>query len=147
MRAFRQGLLIVMGVLAGAGVSGCPEDDPGFKTVALSGTVEAIEKIDAANARVRISYYSEKNNRNVTTEVIVTPETEIFINGIEAKLEDVKVGERAEGESIVTQRNGKRIITVRRVRIERAAPVVPRKPGVGPGASAAPTTSRPGPGG
>ncbi len=136
--------LVLLAAVPGAGHCGCSEDDPGFKTAALAGTVE---EIDLAGSRVRISYYSEKHGKNMTAEVFVSPETEIFINGIEAKLEDVRIGERAEGESVVTQRNGKQTITVTRVRIERAAPVVPRAPGVTTEAPDAPTTSPAGPGG
>lgn len=115
-------LCTVLAVVVGAGLSGCKEDEPGFKTRTLSGTVETI---DLANSRVEISFYSQKHDRKVTAEVVVTPETEIFINGELAKLEDVKVGERAEGEAIVTREGNKQINTVTRVRIERATPIVP----------------------
>ncbi|MCP4590597.1 MAG: hypothetical protein GY842_07630 [bacterium] len=106
--------------------AGCKDDDPGFKTVTLSGTVEAI---DLDKSRVRITFHSEKYDREITAEAIVTPETEILINGIAAELADVEVGERAEGETIVThEEGGDRVITVTRVRIERGELIAPIKP-------------------
>lgn len=116
--------LSVMALVA-VGPTGCKEDEPGFKVVALAGTVEKIDKIDASSARVQISYYSEKRGREVSAEVLVTPETEIVINGQVARLEDIRIGERAEGEALVTHRGDQRTTTVKRVRIERAAAIVP----------------------
>jgi hypothetical protein len=108
-------------LLLGPLLPGCKEQEPEFKTVTLLGTVQ---RIDLVNARVQISYYSEKNDKNVTAEVVATPETEIFINGELAQLADVKVGERAEGEAVVTRQGDRQVITVTRVRIERPAPPV-----------------------
>ena len=124
MKMFRHLATASMVVAAALAGSSCKEDEPGFKTVTLSGTVE---RIDSASSRVEISYYSEKRGRHVTTEAILTPETEIFINGELARLEDVRIGERAEGEAIVTRENDRRIVTVRRVHIERARPMAPSR--------------------
>lgn len=128
-------LLTVLMALAGPG---CKEDEPGFKTVTLSGSVEAI---DLANSRVQISFYSQKYDREMTTEAIVTPQTEILINGIAAGLEDVQVGERAEGETVVTHQEGRRVITVTRVRIDRAEPIVSGDAGSADGSAADPAVS------
>ena len=125
MDILRHTVLVWWLVAGGAAIPGCKEDQPDCKTMTLSGTVE---KLDLANSRVEISYYSKKHDKTVTTKAIVTPETEIFINGIAARLEDVRVGERAEGEVIVTRENHESVITVTRVRIERAAPIVPGRP-------------------
>ena|GEM_PF-1673997 len=122
MRNLQRILTVSLAVGVGLAPPGCKEDEPGFKTVTLSGTVE---HVDPANSSVQISYYSEKHDRNLTATVVVTPETEIFIDGIVARLEDVKVGERAEGEAVVTREGERRVITVTRVRIERARSVVP----------------------
>jgi len=116
---------VSVGAALGLALAGCREDEPEFKAVTLLGTVEEIEKIDASTARVEISYYSEKYNQERTDWVIVTPQTEILINGELARLDDVKIGERAEGTAIVTSEGDKRVITVKRVRIERAEPIVP----------------------
>ena len=125
VRAYRSSLTILLGIAIGLTCSGCKEDDPGFKTVTVSGTVE---KIDLANSRVEITFYSDKHRKTVITEVVVTPETEIFINGELAQLADVKLGERAEGEAVVTREGDEQINTVTRVQIERPTSVTPRQP-------------------
>lgn len=132
--------ILTLSLTVGLGLAppGCREDEPGFKTVTLSGTVEDIDRADSS---VRISYYSEKHDRNLTATVVVTPETEIFINGIVAGLEDVNVGERAEGEAVVTHEGDRRVIRVTRVRIERAVPVVSGQPAAAASPSAEPATS------
>ena len=125
VRTYRSFLTALLSIAVGLTCSGCKEDDPGFRTVTVSGTVE---KIDLANSRVEISFYSDKRKKTVITEVVVTPETEIFINGELAQLADVKLGERAEGEAIVTREGDEQINTVTRVQIERPTSVTPRQP-------------------
>ncbi|MFH0982514.1 MAG: hypothetical protein V2A79_13395 [Planctomycetota bacterium] len=131
-----------MALLVAWAVAGCKENEPQFKTVTLLGTVE---KIDPARSRVQISYYSEKYDKNVTTEVLVVPETEICINGELARLTDVKIGERAEGEAVVNRTDDEPVITVERVRIERAAPLAPVPRAAGPDTPAVSATSPEGP--
>ncbi|MCK4661160.1 MAG: hypothetical protein KAV82_16690 [Phycisphaerae bacterium] len=120
----RWAMMALLLVAVGLVPAGCKEDSRVPKVYILTGTVE---EIDLANGRVRISYYSDKHGRTLTAEAVVTRETEIFINGIAAELKDVRVGERAEGETVVTHKGDERIITVRCVRIERPKPTVSNK--------------------
>ena len=111
---------LTLAVLAGLAGAGCREDEPSFKTVTLSGTVE---RVDLPTGRMEISYENEKGEKRVISDVLTTPDTEVFINGELARLSDLRVGERAEGEAVVTRDDTRQIITVTRVRVERPLPM------------------------
>lgn len=129
--------VIGLGVMA----TGCKDDAPDAQVLTLSGTVE---KIDLAKRRVKISFHSEKHGRNLTQEAEVNDRTEVFINGIAARLEDVKEGERADGEVVVSKRDGERVITITKVQIGReeaiaAQPAPKREPAEIPAPKALPS--------
>lgn len=128
MTAARRHLLLVPAVCLGLTAGACKDDAPDFKTLTLSGTVE---KIDLANHRVQISFYSEKHGRKLTQEAAVGDRTEVFINGISARLEDVKVGEHADGEVIVTKKGEERVKTISKVHIRRSEAIAASHPAAG----------------
>lgn len=115
---------IGVAAMLGLVVLGCREDKPAVRTLAVSGT---IEEIDLPNRTVQVSAFVEKLGREETFTVHVTDDTELLINGSLAKVEDVRVGERAEGDIRVIKENGSRKYVALRVQIERAEVV--RAPG------------------
>ena len=78
-----------------------------------------VEEIDLTGRRVKVRAYLEKHETYETFDVQVTEDTEILINGALAKMDDVRVGERAEGRIRVTRRDGKTALTALAVSIER----------------------------
>lgn len=98
----------------------CKDRAPEEQILTLSGTVE---QIDLPRKKVRISFFSEKHGRNLTQDAQFTDRTEVIINGRAARLEDVKEGERADGEVIVSKAGEERVITITKVQIRRDAAI------------------------
>ncbi len=120
---------LLSGGLLGAG---CAEDkdEPNIEEV-----VGTVESIDLAKKRVMVRTYREKRETYETFPVYVTDETEILINGALADMEDVKVGERAEGRiRIEREPTGTRFVALS-VRLERSE--VLTAPGANAGQSSA----------
>lgn len=117
--------LLVLPVLLGAvcALSGCKKEDEAPTVISLSGTIKDIEKTGADTGNVRVSYFSEKHNQEMTGEGMVTPETEILINGAAGTLADLKKGDRVRGEVIVEKADGKRLQRALKIMVDRAKPV------------------------
>lgn len=96
---------------------GCAEEDDTPKTLEMPGT---IQKIDLQKRTVEVMIYSEKQKAEMPVTIELTEETEVMINGVLAKFEDVRTGETAEGTVLVEKRDGKRHFVATRVKIERA---------------------------
>ena len=100
---------------------GCSDEGSKSKTLPLKGTVK---KIDLVNSTVTLRVYREKQGQEVDVTGEVTEETEILINGVLAKLSDVRVGELAEGTvRVVKEGDTKRYVGVR-FRIKRSEAIV-----------------------
>lgn len=97
--------------------AGCAEEDDSPKTLDMPGT---IQKIDLKKRTVEVLIYSEKQKAEVPVLIELTDETEVMINGVLARFEDVRVGETAEGTVLVEKRNGERHFVATRVKVERA---------------------------
>ncbi len=109
-------ILSIAGVLCL--VAGCAEDKKKTHVEEVAGT---IERIDHASGMVAVRSYSPKHNKEVVFEVMVTPETELLINGSIATLRDLKIGESASGSVRIIQKEDKtRTINAVKVRVERA---------------------------
>jgi hypothetical protein len=106
------------------GFTGCKEREPEPRVITLEGVVE---QIDLKARVVTVRFYSEKHERILRKAVRVSDQTEVFINGALAELEDVKVGERAAG-TVRIDRGGDEDddeFTALRVEIKRSAPLKP----------------------
>jgi hypothetical protein len=122
-------------LLACGGFTGCKEREEEPKIITLEGVVE---QIDLKAKVVTVRFYSEKHERTLRKPVRVSDQTEVFINGALAKLEDVKVGERAAG-TVRMDRSADGDddqFTALRVEIKRSAPLRPTS------GEAEPTASR-----
>jgi uncharacterized protein YdbL (DUF1318 family) len=117
---------------------GCREDKPQQRTVPVSGT---IEKIDLAKRTVEVSAYNEKTRREDQYTVHVTDDTEVLVNGSIARMEDVRVGERAEGTIKIVKENGSKRFVAVQVNIDRAEIIKAPEAASAPHATAAPANA------
>lgn len=113
------------------GFTGCKEREPETRVITLEGVVE---QIDLKAKVVTVRFYSEKHERTLRKPVHLSDQTEVFINGAIAKLEDVKVGERAAGTVRIDRRadGDEDDFTALRVEIKRSAPLKPTSRGAEP---------------
>jgi hypothetical protein len=107
--------VVILGAMLAMSTAGCKQAEPDFRTEALVGTVE---EIDLAGARMRVSFYGRKHERRERV-VRVTPDTEIFINGVAARLDDLRVGERADGVAVITRHDEREVIRLTRIHVSR----------------------------
>jgi hypothetical protein len=116
------------------GFLGCKEREPEPRVITLEGVVE---QVDLKARVVTVRFYSEKHETTFRKPVHVSDQTEVFINGALAKLEDVKVGERAAG-TVRIDRHGDDAedeFTALRVEIKRSAPLKPTSGAAEPASS------------
>lgn len=102
-------------------LSGCTEEKRKSRELDVTGTVESV---DLANRTVEVSTFIEKLGSEQKFSVRVTPDTEILIDGALAKLEDVRVGERARGDISVETEGNKKVYVAIQVSIERGETIV-----------------------
>ena len=108
-------------IALGLGCGGCAEDREESKIRDMAGMVE---KIDQNKKTVLVSTYVEELKATHSFEVHITPETEILLNGALARLEDVEVGDHAEGSVKITKRGKAKHFEALQVRIKREDAIV-----------------------
>jgi hypothetical protein len=113
-------LPIIAGLIA---VPGCRKRDPGFEVMTLEGTIEKIKLTADDAGEITVTYYSEKHGQEMEGTGLVTPETEIMINGAVAKLKDLREGERVRGEVRIEKENDKKRQIALKIYIDRPKPV------------------------
>lgn len=98
---------------------GCKKPDPGFEVLTLEGNVEAIDHNGDGTGRITVRYYSDRQDAEVSGTGIVNQQTEIMINGVASKLEDVVVGDRVHGEVRIENQDGRREQVALKILIDR----------------------------
>jgi len=106
-------MALVVGLM---GLAGCREARPEREHRTISGTVTSI---DEATGTVSMSFYNKKKQMEMRVEGMVTPQTEIIINGQVSKLSDVKIGEQVTVTGYVEKDRSRAKIVATRVQIER----------------------------
>lgn len=109
---------VVPGLLLAS--AGCRKDEPSFEVLSLEGRIENIEETGDGTGSVSVLYYNEKQKQDVIGVGLVTPETEIMINGALAKLSDLRAGDRVRGEVRVEGKGAERRQIAIKIRIDRA---------------------------
>ena len=120
-RGVRTGCLLLVALIH---CSGCSKNDPEYEIVSLQQA--KIEKIDPASdgtGEITVSYYSEKSGQQVVATGSVTKETEIMINGVIAKLEDLRVGERIRGEVRIEKKGKQKKQIALKIYVDRPKPI------------------------
>lgn len=114
--------LLIHSLLIGLVTAGpaCDNKDDGYEILQLEGKVEAITVKPDGSGEITVLYFSEKHGQEISGAGVVTKETEITINGVLAKLEDVREGERIRGEVRVERQGGEKKQTVLKIYVDRA---------------------------
>lgn len=105
-------------------VTGGCRDKPAAPTARVLDGV--IEKVDLARQEMTVRYYAERQKIERDQTVRINKATEVMINGVVARLEDVRVGERARGEVLIERTGDDVIYTAKRIEIQRAEPLKPK---------------------
>jgi hypothetical protein len=125
--------LMAVGLVLGAALAVCPAGGCGQDSELpeydqVSGRVSSIDK---ASGEVAMSYHSEKHQKEIELRGRLAPEAEIFINGVTARLDDVRIGDRVKVLGRVEKRADERNWVALKVEIDRRAPAT--KPTVSAG--------------
>lgn len=101
---------------------GCGDKSDEYEIIPLEGKVESVRVFRGGSGEITVSYHSEKHGQQITGTGRVTKETEITINGIIARLQDLREGERIRGEVRVEKKRGTKIQTVLKIYVDRPVP-------------------------
>lgn len=113
-------------LLGGVLAIGCGQDSELPEYDQITGEVASIDK---ASGEVSMSYFSEKHRKNVEIRGRLAPEAEIFIDGVTARLDDVRIGDRVKVLGRVEKREGERNLVALKVEIDRREPTTASSPG------------------
>ena len=85
--------------------SGCREKEPDFEVITLEGKVQKIDAKPDGTGSITVTYYSDSQGQEVVGTGMVTRETEIMINGVISRLNDIREGERVRGQVRVNKKS------------------------------------------
>lgn len=86
--------------------------------VDLEGTVEKVRKIDADTTEITVRYYNE-NKAEMVGSGLITPETEIVIDGVLSKAGDIREGEPISGQVRIEKDGQQRRMVAIKINISR----------------------------
>lgn len=104
-------------------IPGCRSDKPSFEVISLEGKIESIDVQADGTGEISLRYYNEKRGAEIIGTAIVTPETEVLINGAIAKLGDLREGDRVRGQVRIEKKGKKREQIALKIDVDRAPPV------------------------
>lgn len=107
-------MAVILGLLVLGG--GCSDKESAVVIRQLQGT---IEKMDVSSGRVTLRYLHEETGEERLVQGLVTDETEIFVNGRLAKLQDMRIGEHILVHGRVEKIGKDRRITALKIEISR----------------------------
>ncbi|MFQ5591147.1 MAG: hypothetical protein ACE5HE_08300 [Phycisphaerae bacterium] len=102
---------------------GCRENDPAYEVITLEGKVEKIDARPDGTGEITVVYFNEKRNQEMHGTGTVNRETEVMINGVLARLEDIRVGERIRGEVRIAKKGTDDERIALKIYVDRAQPV------------------------
>ncbi|MCO6437106.1 MAG: hypothetical protein J5J06_08460 [Phycisphaerae bacterium] len=111
-------LMLLLNVVA----VGCREEKPAAKLVPLEGRVQKIEPGPDGTGRIMVTYRADRGGHEQELEGVgeVTRETEIVIDGVVSRLEDIRVGENISGDVRIEGSGASRKQIVLRIQVDRA---------------------------
>ncbi len=122
LRGCRLRFVVALSALAmGVVGSGCRQQEARVEVLSLEGTIEQVSAALDGTGSVAVSYYNDKRKEDAVGTGIVTKETEILINGVVAKLSDLRVGDRVRGEVRVEKDGQDRKQVALKIYVSRAA--------------------------
>lgn len=113
--------LLILAALASA-LQGCKRSDSAPEIISLTGRIERLVIDVEDRGSLSVLYYSEKHKEETIGTGIVTPETEIMINGATAKLKDLREGDRVRGDVRVEGKGQQRRLIAIKIYVERPLP-------------------------
>ncbi len=102
---------------------GCSDDKNDFEVISLEGKVEKITISASQTGEISVRYYSEKHKQEIVGKGQITKETEIQINGVVARLEDIREGDQIRGEVRVEKKGGTKKQIALKIFVDRPKPV------------------------
>lgn len=117
-------LPLIVGVLPTL-ICGCSDKPEGPQVYPLEGKIEKVELANDNSGKITVSYYSEKQKQDVSGSANLTKDTEVMVNGAAGTLRDLRVGEKIRGEVKVEKKQGERVQTALKIRIDRPKPEAP----------------------
>ena len=126
----RRWVLLICPVIAASvlpALSGCRKEEPRVEVLTFEGKLESIRWIKnqpGVIGEITVRFQSEKHSQQeVHGKALVRVDTEILINGVVARLEDVREGECGLADVRVDKSGDKPTYTMLRIRIDRAQPI------------------------
>ncbi|MHC5109212.1 MAG: hypothetical protein ACYTHJ_04970 [Planctomycetota bacterium] len=115
-------VVILAGVMAC--LTGCKENKPEVEVLTLNNAkIEKINLKTETTGTLQVSFYSEKHRQDIVDEGEVTGETEILIDGAQATLKQLRVGERISGEVRIERKGKEKRRLAVRIVADRPKPV------------------------
>lgn len=99
--------------------TGCGKKDDGPKVMTLEGKVEKLDIKADGTGELTVLYYSEKHNQDMLGTALITPETEVLIDGVIATVKEIRIGERVRGDVRVDKKGNKKTQTVVKIYVDR----------------------------
>ncbi len=106
------GSLVVALLLCGA----CGQEDEAPKYDTIRGTAKSI---NVNTNEVSMNWYNPNKQKEVIVPGIVTDRTEIFINGVVARLDEIQVNEEVEVTGQIAKESGSRKLIATRIEVTR----------------------------
>lgn len=116
---------VLMGLLVSAG---CNERSDVPEVTTAEGEAESI---DVASGQVSMRMYSPKKQRYIKRSGVVNDQTEILINGVSSRLEDIRLGEKVKVTGRITKDGASGQIVATRIEVTRESPAA-SQPASGP---------------
>lgn len=109
--------LLVLGLLM-AGPA-CSKKEESYDVLHLAGKVEEVDVNPDGTGELTVLYYSESQQQDVIGTGRVTPETQIIIDGVVSKLQDVRPGDQVRGEVRVEKKGEERKRIALKIYVDR----------------------------
>jgi hypothetical protein len=111
-------LAIILATMA-LSTPGCSKKDEGPKVMTLEGKVEQLELKANGTGVLTVLYFSEKQNQDVLGTALITPTTEVLIDGVIATAKEIRIGERVRGDVRVDKKGNKKTQIVVKIYVDR----------------------------
>jgi len=102
-----------------ATATGCSKKDDGPTVMTLEGKIEKLDLNADGTGELTVLYYSEKHNQDALGTALITPETEVLIDGVIATVKEIHLGERVRGDVRVDKKGNKKTQTVVKIYVTR----------------------------
>jgi hypothetical protein len=107
---------------------GCREEDDAPRNEKFEGT---IEDINLNRSELTLSFYHDRQKREMTVTGKINEDTEISVNGKLVSLKELKKGQRVAGTARVEKQNGKVVVIAEKVFVAQSETIRRETPTTG----------------